>query len=173
MQTKSMVQVSLFTALLCVLAPLSLPVGPIPLSLATLAVYLAAGMLGAKKGCVAVLVYILLGAVGLPVFSGFRGGLAVVTGVTGGYILGYLPCALLAGLHAGHTTSKWAFPLGLAAGTAALYTVGTAWFMAQTGSGFGAALSLCVLPFLAGDLLKIAAAAILCPRLRQHAARPI
>jgi biotin transport system substrate-specific component len=77
-----------------------LPFTPVPISLATLAVLVCGGTLGAKKGALAILVYILLGAVGVPVFAGFSGGLGVIAGPTGGYIIGYLPMAVIMGLFA-------------------------------------------------------------------------
>lgn len=157
---KSMVFTAIAAAIICVAAPFSIPLPAlVPISLATFAVYLAGGLLGAKRGTLAVLVYILIGAVGLPVFSGFAGGFAKLLGVTGGYIIGYIPCALLTGLFADLFPKKlWALPLGMALGTAACYLLGTVWFIIATGSGLAAALAACVVPFLIGDAIKIAAA---------------
>lgn len=164
MKTRRMVLVALFAALLCVLAPLAVPAGPVPITLATFVVYLAGGLLGAKGGTAAVALYLLLGLMGLPVFSAYQAGLGVVAGVTGGYLVGYLPCALLTGLFAGR--GRWGDAAGMLLGTAVLYAIGTVWFMLQSKNGLAAALSLCVLPFLPGDAVKIALAALLCPRLR-------
>ncbi len=159
-------------AVLCILGPLTVPTGPVPLSLTTLGIYLAARVLGPKKGAAATAVYLLLGMVGVPVFSGFTGGFQKLAGVTGGYLAGYLPCALLSGFGSGKepTARKngWTGAAWMAVGTLALYGMGTAWFMLQAGSGLGAALSLCVLPFLPGDAAKIAAAALLAPRIRKR-----
>ena len=150
-----------------------IPVGPVPLSLATFAVYLAGAVLGRKRGTLAVALYLLIGIVGAPVFSGFSGGFQKLAGVTGGYLAGYLPCAYFTGLGAERMEKegrRWLLPVMAAVGTAVLYTVGTAWFMIQTGNGFGAALGLCVLPFLPGDAAKIAAAAVLAAPVRKAAA---
>lgn len=153
-------------ALLCIAAPLSVPIGPIPISLASFIVYLAGALLGGIKGTMAVLLYILIGAIGLPVFSGYSGGVAKLIGVTGGYIIGYIPCAAITGFSiealgarteisiAKHKFS-WIYPVSMLVGTAVLYAIGTVWFMFASGNTLGAALGMCVIPFLPGDLLKI------------------
>ncbi|MGI6269665.1 MAG: biotin transporter BioY [Candidatus Howiella sp.] len=153
---KEITATALMTALLCVAAPFTIPTGIIPISLASFVVYLAAAILGAKKGVLCVLLYILLGAAGLPVFSGFAGGLGKIAGPTGGYIVGYIFCALIVGLISDRWgTRLWVYPAAMAAGTAVLYAFGTVWFMAQSGSGLAASLALCVVPFLVGDIVKI------------------
>ena len=153
---------ALMAALICVAGPLSVSIGPIPLTLATFAVYLAAAVLGSKHGTLAVALYLLIGLVGLPVFSGFSGGFQKRGGVTGGYLIGYLPGSWIGGMGVkpGQAApgSRWRLPLFLALGTLAIYVLGTAWFVIQTGNGLVAALSLCVLPFLPGDAIKIGAA---------------
>ncbi len=161
--TRSMVFMALFAALICFAAPFSIQVGPIPITLATFAIYLAGTVLGAKRGMIAVIVYILLGAVGLPVFSGFTGGFAKLLGPTGGYIIGYVPLVIIAGLFAEMKVNK--IPravttvIGMIAATAVLYAFGTAWFMILTGKDLLSSLNLCVLPFLPGDSIKIACTA--------------
>lgn len=161
-----MVFIALFAAIICIMAPFSLSVGVIPISLGTFAIYLAGGFLGGKKGIVAVCVYILLGAVGLPVFTGFTGGFAKLLGVTGGYIIGYIPLALITGIFA--EKNKALLPLGMILGTLACYAFGTAWFMISTGSELVPALLSCVVPFLVGDAIKIAAASSICIPLRSR-----
>lgn len=163
MKTKDMTVTAVMAALICVAGPLTIPVGPVPLSLATFAVYLAGSVLGRKKGVMAVGLYLLIGIIGVPVFSGFSGGFQKLAGVTGGYLAGYLPCAYLSGTGAEKRDSIgwWFHPLMMAAGTVLLYLIGTAVFILHTGNGLGAALSLCVIPFLPGDAVKIAAAAFL------------
>lgn len=162
MKTKDMTLIAVMAALICIAGPLTIAVGPIPLSLASFAVYLAGAVLGPKKGTAAVGLYLLLGLAGIPVFSGFSGGLQKLAGVTGGYLIGYLPCAYLTGKGAEkYGEKKWFLPAMMAAGTIVLYLIGTFWFIAQTGNAPGSALSLCVLPFLPGDAAKIAAASLL------------
>ena len=178
-KTLQMVQTALFSGILCVLAPIALPGSPVPLSLATFAVYLTGMILGAKKGVLSVLVYLLLGVVGLPVFSGFSGGIGVLLGPTGGYLLGYIPCVLIIGLLADYKIyrkeklktdliikNKKSFKMalccgaGMSAGTVFCYLVGTAWFMCvMDGSySFVQALMVCVAPYMAFDVVKIVAA---------------
>lgn len=171
MKTKDMAITALMAALLCVLAPNVIPLAPIPLSLATFAVYLAAAVLGAKRGTAAVALYLLIGSVGVPVFSGYSGGFHKLAGPTGGYLVGYLLCAWISGLGAkpGEIApeKKWLLPAMMALGTVALYALGTAWFMVQSGNALAASLSMCVLPFLPGDAAKIAAATLLAWPLRR------
>ena len=164
---RSMVFTALFAAVICVLAPFSITVGPVPLTFATLAIYLASATLGWKSGTVAVLVYLALGAVGLPVFSGFTGGLQKIAGATGGYLVGYLPLALTVGLVVKATKNKiWGYALGMVIGTVLLYTCGTVWFMYIMESSLASALALCVVPFLIGDAIKIIIVCIVAPPLR-------
>ena len=165
MKTKDMTMIALMTALICVAGPLSISIGPIPLTLSNFAVYLAAAVLGAKLGPLAVALYLLIGAVGVPVFSGFTGGVGKLIGVTGGYLVGYVPGAFIGGLAVKpgqrEPEKKWLLPLCLALGTAVIYVLGTAWFMLQSGNSLAASLGMCVIPFLPGDAIKIVAATLL------------
>ena len=165
-----------FTAV-CSQIMVPLPFTPVPINLALLAVWICGGILGPKKGAIAIIVYILLGAVGVPVFVGFNAGLGALAGPTGGYILGYLPSAVVFGLFVrrgffvdrGKLTAS-GFLLTVVKGLPAMavcYAVGTAWFMAVMGVGLFEALVLCVIPFIAGDVLKIAAAIGVCEALRK------
>ena len=171
MKTKDMTLIAVMAALICVAGPLTLSIGPIPLSLASFAVYLAGAVLGAKRGALAVALYLLIGLVGVPVFSGFSGGFQKLIGVTGGYLAGYLVCACITGLGAGAdgplTGPGWRLPVFMVLGTAALYLIGTAWFMVQTHNPLAAALGMCVIPFLPGDAVKIVAATLLTPPIRR------
>lgn len=169
MKTKDMALTAVMAALVCIAGPLSIFIGPVPLSLASFAVYMAGAVLGAKRGTAAVALYLLIGIAGVPVFSGFAGGFQKLAGVTGGYLLGYLPCAFLSGLGAEKAApgKKWFLPAAMAAGTLVLYVIGTAWFVLQTGNTLGGALSLCVVPFLPGDAAKIAAASLLAVPVRK------
>ena len=157
-KTGSTVLTALFAALLCVAAPFSLQIGPVPISLATLAVYFTAMSAKLSIALPATAVYILLGAVGVPVFSGFEGGFQKLVGVTGGYIIGYIPCVLVIGLLLKFCDKKIMLPISCIVGTAALYAFGTAWFLVLTGKGVLYALGVCVVPFILGDAVKISAA---------------
>ena len=165
---RSLVFCALFTALIAVFSQLQLPIGPVPVSLATLGVMLCGLLLGWRHGALAVGAYILLGAVGVPVFAGFQGGVGRLAGPTGGYIAGYLFYALLSGLHMPLLQERF---LGRCAllllGTAACYLLGTAWFVHISGRSVGESLALCVIPFLPGDAAKILLASFLAPRLRR------
>lgn len=167
MKIKDMTLTAVTAALICIAGPMTIAAGPVPLSLATFAVYLAGAVLGKKRGTAAVALYLLIGCIGAPVFSGFSGGFQKLAGVTGGYLAGYLPCAFLTGIGAEREDRKWMLPVMMTAGTAVLYAVGTAWFMIQSGNALGTSLGLCVLPFLPGDAAKIAAVTLLAPPVRK------
>ena len=172
MKVRNMTLTAVTAALLCIAGPLVIPAGPVPLSLATFAVYLAGSVLGRKWGTLAVALYLLMGIIGVPVFSGFSGGFQKLAGVTGGYLIGYLPCAFIAAIgveKAEQKNRRWIHPVMMAAGTAVLYGIGTAWFMIQSGNALGSAIALCVLPFLAGDAVKIAAVTVITPAIRKAA----
>lgn len=155
---RSMVFMAIFSALICIAAPFAVPLlgNPTPISLATFAIYLTGALLGGKRGTVSVIVYIMLGAVGLPVFSNFMGGFAKLMGPTGGYIIGYIPLVLMTGIFADMPSKKhWTMPVGMVLGTAVMYAFGTAWIMIMSGLEFVPAFLQCVLPYLPGDALKI------------------
>jgi biotin transport system substrate-specific component len=165
---KDMVLTALFAARLCVVAPFSSFIGPIPLSLATLVIYIAAASLGFRRGALAVVIYVLLGAAGVPVFSGFEGGLQKIVGPTGGFIVGYIPLAVFTGLIViAFKRNIIGCIVGMVVGTVLLYVCGAAWFMLATGSSLSSALALCVVPFLFGDTLKIVAACAISPALHK------
>jgi len=154
--TSTMTVVALMAAVLCLLAPFSIPLGPVPISLATFGLYLAVLVLGGKNAMIVCLMYLLIGFVGLPVFSGFSGGPAKLLGPTGGYFFGYLLLTVVAGYFVDKFSGKRGMcVLGLALGTVACYVVGTVWLAVQMELDFCNALIVGVVPFLAGDLIKI------------------
>ena len=166
--TGRMVYCALFAALIAAFSQLQIPLAPVPVSLATFAVMMGGLLLGWHWGMLAVAVYLLLGAVGVPVFAGFKGGVAALMGPTGGYLIGCLPYAALAGLGIESWQEQfWGRCALLALGTVACYALGTAWFMGLSGRGLMDSLSLCVLPFLPGDGAKIVLASLLAPRRRR------
>ena len=167
---KNMVLSAMMAAVLCVLAPLAIPVpaAATQITLATFAVYLSATSLTTFQSVSSVFIYILLGAVGLPVFAGFSGGVGAIAGPTGGYIIGYLFCAAAAGLIINRFTRRFfMYPVALIIGTFLCYTCGTIWFVIMTGNGLAAALVMCVLPFIPADIVKIIVAAAAGFRLRK------
>lgn len=165
----SMTVTAVMAAILAVISPFALFLGPVPVSLCTLGICLGVYVLGRRRGTAAVLVYILMGAAGMPVFGGFTGGAGRLLGPTGGYVLGYLALAAIAGAVIDRFPERRAAHiLGMAAGTGALYLMGTVWYCLQAGQGLHAAVAVCVLPFLPGDCVKIAAAAAIGPALRER-----
>lgn len=165
-KTKTITECAIFTALLCIFSPLSLPIGPVPITLSLFAVMLAAIVLGPKKGVAAVVTYILLGAIGLPVFSGAKGGVQVIAGPTGGYIWSYVFLAAIAGLVSGieseNKIMQYAFAfIGCVVGTAVCYACGTLQYMALSGKGFFQLLAVCVYPFIPLDIVKALCATLL------------
>lgn len=178
MQTKTrsgiypLAMTAVMAAVMAVASPFAIPIGPVPISLCTLVIYLSAYVLGWKRGTAATLVYILLGAVGMPVFSNFGAGLGKVVGPTGGYIVGYILLAIIAGLFVGRFAHSRGMQLaGLVLGTGMLYALGTAWFCYAMNSTLSAALAACVLPFLPGDAAKIVVALLAGPVLRRQLSR--
>ena len=171
-KTKNMVLVALFAALIAICSWISIPT-TVPFTLQTMAVFLAVGLLGGKLGSLCVLVYILLGAVGLPVFAGFSGGVGALMGTTGGYIIGFLFSALTMWLMEAFLPKKtWVLVLSMVAGLLVCYAFGTVWFrfvyLKTTGAvGWMTVLGWCVFPFILPDALKIALAAFLTLRLRK------
>lgn len=166
-KTIDIVYIGLFAALIAVCAWISIPL-TVSFTLQTCAVCLTAGLLGWKRGTLTVLVYILLGMVGLPVFTGFKSGIAAVTGPTGGYIVGFIFTALIVGLAADRLGKRlWVNILFMAIGILVCYLFGTVWFMIAYKVTFASALATCVIPFLIPDAVKIAVAAILVNRLKK------
>lgn len=166
--TVSMVMMALFAAVTCVLAPLAVPIGPVPISLTNLVIYISLYVLGWKQGTITYIVYLLIGLIGLPVFSGFEGGIGKLAGPTGGYLAGFILMSVICGvfIEKWHETSLVHITLnmvGMILGTIVAYAFGTAWFCISTGAGILAALSLCVFPFIIGDLIKMVIAVVVGP----------
>ncbi len=166
--TYSLVVTALMAAVTCILAPLSIPIGPVPISLTNLAIYLSLYLLDWKKGTLSYLIYLLLGFVGLPVFSGFTGGVSKLAGPTGGYIVGFIPMAILAGIVIDKFNNRGLQMLGMVVGTAICYALGTAWFCFQAGYTVSAALAVCVIPFIPADICKMLVAMVIGPMIRQR-----
>lgn len=171
LKTVDIVYIGMFVALITICAYISIPTA-VPFTMQTFGIFAAVAILGQKDGTLAMLVYILLGAVGVPVFTGFKGGIAVLFGPTGGYLLGYLLATILSGFLIKHFGRK--FPImffAMVLGLLVCYAFGTAWFIylyTKNGSDIGifAALSSCVFPFVIPDLLKISLAIVLGKQLR-------
>ncbi len=169
-KTRNMVLVALFAALMAICSWISIPT-TVPFTLQTFAVFAAVGLLGGKLGTLSVVVYLLLGAVGVPVFAGFTGGMGVLLGSTGGYLVGFIGSALVMwALEKPGKNRGWLRLLSMVLGLAVCYGFGTLWFLwvytAQNGAvALGTVLGWCVLPFIPFDLLKIALAFVITNRL--------
>jgi biotin transport system substrate-specific component len=170
----NMVLAALFTALVIVGAYISfpLPFSPVPIVLQNLFVITAGLVLGWRWAAVSILLYLLLGAVGLPVFSAARGGLAHFVGPTGGYLVGFLAAAVVTGLIS-HIKSPrlWTDIVAVVSGTVVIYLFGVPWLKVQADMSWGAALASGLTPFLIGDVLKAAAAVGLAAGARTTLAR--
>mgnify|MGYP003169423994 CR=1 FL=1 len=158
-----LVYIGLSAALIAVCSWISIPLPTVPITLQTMGVVLIASLFGAKRGVIATVVYILLGAIGVPVFSGFSSGLGVIGGIF---------TALIVGITADKTNKLWALVVSMIIGILVCYAFGTAWFAIVytnkgTPMGVGTILGMCVVPFLIPDAVKIVIAAVLTNRLKR------
>lgn len=161
---RSLTITALMTAVLCILGPASLPIGPVPISLTNLALYFMVYIVGTRTSFFAYLLYMLLGLVGMPVFSGYTGGPQKLFGPTGGYIIGFLPMVLIMGTFISrYGKNRPVCVAVMEAATWIPYLLGTGWLAFSTGMSFRAALGAGVLPFIVLDLMKMCAAAVVAP----------
>lgn len=166
LKTLDMAYIGLFAVVIAICSWISIPT-VVPFTLQTFAVFLAVAILGGKRGTLSVIVYVLLGAVGLPVFSGFKGGFGVLLNTTGGYIIGFIFSALVMwAFEKAFGKKTWALILSMVLALIVCYAFGTAWFMVvyakNVGAvGLSAVLGWCVIPFIVPDLAKIVLAFIL------------
>lgn len=173
-RTKEITLIGLMAALTCIAGPLSLPLpfSPVPISLTNLAIYFSVYILGMRRGTISYLVYLLLGLVGLPVFSAFTSGPAKLFGPTGGYLIGFIFMALICGYCIDRWNGQIIMSLvGMAAGTAVTYIFGTVWLAYQADLSFGKALAAGVYPFIAGDIAKMALTLLVAPQVRVRVRR--
>ncbi len=166
--TRELTFMGLMTAVMCALGPLSVPLpGLVPISLGTLVIYFYPYLLGTRRSALCCLLYILLGSIGLPVFSGYTGGLPKLLGPTGGYMLGYFFIILLEGLAIKYFPGRrLVHAAGIVLGTACCYFIGTLWLGHLLGRTFAEALAAGVIPFIPGDMLKAAVAVSVAPVIR-------
>jgi biotin transport system substrate-specific component len=166
-QLRMLVFASLMAALMTAGAYISIPVGPVPIVLQNMFVFLAGLLLGSRWGLASVGVYLLAGACGLPVFAGGMGGIGRIFGPTGGYLIGYLPAVFIIGYIFEKANRRIAWEvIGMLAGTVVLYACGVTWLKTLTGMTWTQTLAVGMLPFLIGDALKIVAAAAIARALR-------
>ena len=160
--TRKLTRCALFAAMMALCAWIGIPLGHTVFTMQTFGVLLALGVLGGKQGTISILCYLLLGAAGLPVFSGFRGGIGAILGPTGGYLWGFLATGLVF-----WSLEKWSRPVAMVAGILVCYACGTIWYMTYTGGALAAVLAQTVLPYLLPDALKLVLALRLTKRLKK------
>ena len=166
-QLRMLVFASLMAALMTAGAYISIPVGPVPIVLQNMFVFLAGLLLGSRWGLASVGVYLLAGACGLPVFAGGMGGIGRIFGPTGGYLIGYLPAVFIIGYISEKGNHRIAWDIvGMVLGSIVLYACGVTWLKTLTGLTWSKAFTIGMLPFLVGDALKIIAAAAIAKGLR-------
>lgn len=164
MKAKNMLWRAQLAAVTVLLSQIAIPFTPVPLNLAMVGVLLSGGLLGAKGGIESQLIFLLLGAIGLPVFAGWQGGISALIGPTGGFLLGYPLAAGLVG--SWKRSGFWNLVLAMVGGTVVCYVCGTLWFAWFTHTDLWSALWLCVFPFLVGDIGKVFLASWIARRLR-------
>ncbi len=167
---RSRIRMMVYTALMAAMtaagAWIAVPIGPVPIVLQNLFVFLAGLLLGSRWGTASVAVYLLAGACGLPVFAGGMGGIGRFAGPTGGYLVGYLPAVFLLGLISEKRPGVLFDVIGMILATVVIYGVGTAWLHTLTGMTWPKTLAVGMIPFLPGDAVKIIAAAGIARALR-------
>lgn len=167
-KTRQLVLTGLAAAFICITGPMTilLPLSPVPISLCTLSIYLFSYLLGSKHATISVLVYLLIGFFGLPVFAGFTSGPGHLLGPTGGYLIGYILIALICG----HFRSKSGLhlALGCVLGTLSCYALGTLWLALQNNLSLTIACSVGILPFLPGDIIKILCIILIGPTIQRR-----
>ena len=168
--TLSLTYTALCTALISVCAWITVPFPTLPVTLQSFAVCTAAAVLGAKMGTVSACLYVAIGALGLPVFSGFTGGVGALMSAGGGFIIGFIPAALVVGL----LSDKWGHSFGKLIVSATLghlvcYTCGTLWFclVYAKGTSLPAAITTCILPYILPDLLKMIVSSLVSSRVKK------
>lgn len=163
MKARDITIISVCAALIAVCAWISVP-APVAFTLQTFGVFFALYLLGGRRGTLAVLVYLLLGSVGLPVFSGFRGGLGVLIGPSGGFIIGFLAAAIIIWM----AESKTSRLCGSIFALLAVYFCGCLWYGLYSGEGFRGVFAVCALPYILPDILKIWLAAFVARKLEKQ-----
>lgn len=157
---------SLFAALSAILCQISIPIGVVPINLTHISLFIAGGLLGAKYGTISQIIFVALGAIGVPVFSGFSGGIGAIVGPRGGFVISYILCTLVVGLIIDKFgKSIKVLILAMLCGLIVTYLCGITWFMYITNTGLVSALLICMFPFLLGDALKVVVSIIAIRRL--------
>lgn len=167
-RTKKYSRCALFAAIIALCSQLTVPLPPIPFNMALFGVWLCAALFGGRLAALCTALYLSVGALGLPVFSGLQGGLQVLAGPTGGFLISYPVCAAVCGALINRARSLFPiYPASMLIGCIICYGSGCAWYSFSTSTPFAAALTACVVPFIIPDMLKIALASTIAYRLNK------
>lgn len=164
----SMTLTALMTATMCILAPVSMPIGAVPISLTNLVIYISVVLIGWKKATISYLVYLLIGLVGLPVFSSFTGGIGKLIGPTGGYLIGFIFIPIISGFFLEKFHNRLLWIIGMLIGTIVTYAFGTFFLAKHMDIALIQALYIGVIPFIIGDIIKIIIAIVIAPIIKKR-----
>lgn len=168
-KTVNLAITALMSAVLCVVSPLSIPVGTVPISLTTMFIAIGIYLIGPIRMSISVLIYFFMGIIGLPVFANFKSGLAVIAGPTGGYLLGYIAFTLAGGIIIYKDINNIRYSIiGMVIGNLLIYVIGTAWLSYSMELSFKEALVVGVIPFIIADVIKMSAAVYLGRTIRRR-----
>lgn len=169
-RTKKIILIALITAITCILAPISLPIpiSPVPITLTNLVLLIGVYLIDVKSAAISYLAYLLLGLAGLPIFSGFSGGVGKLAGPTGGYLIGFIFLVIIAGLSVKYFKNKALILGGFILANLVNYAFGTLWLAKGLGIGYGEALAVGVFPYIIGDLVKCVIALVIGPVLAKR-----
>lgn len=153
---KNITYIAILSSIIAIVSPFTISIFVIPFSLSLFIIYIV-GAISSKFGALlAVLIYIFLGIIGLPVFSSFSGGIGIILGITGGFIIGYLPCVLIVNLIVNINKKKMIYYIiGMLCGTLSCYVIGTVWYMIETNSNLIQSILICIVPYIVFDIIKI------------------
>ncbi len=170
--TFQMALIAVMTAITCILGPLSIPIpiSPVPITLTNLVIYVTVCLLGWKFGTISYLLYLIIGIIGLPVFSAFGSGFGKLLGPTGGYLIGFIFMAIICGITFEKCSNKFLIFFGLVLGSLVNYAFGTVWLCHQAHLTFFQGLWAGVIPYIPGDLIKIIIAILVAPVLKKRLA---
>lgn len=167
MKTKRLIICALFTAIICIIAPFSIMIGPVPVTFTLFALGLSAFVEKSKWAAVSTGVYIIIGLVGVPVFSGFKSGVSAIMSPTGGFVFSYVFIVIILGM-CSKTEKKSVIVLWCALALLVCYACGVIWYIIITSSDIITALMLCVVPFIPFDILKLYAAYVVAKAVRKR-----
>lgn len=160
---KIITTIAIFSGIISIISPITIPIGIIPLTLSTFAIYLIGALTKKYIGVLATIIYIFMGIIGIPVFSNYSGGIGVILSITGGYILGYIPCVFIISIITSiNKKNIFLYPISMILGTLICYIIGTLWFMMQTKNSIIETILITIVPFIIFDIIKIVLATICC-----------